>query len=218
MKTIAIIPARGGSKGIPNKNLYPINNQPLITYAIKAIQNSNIDHCYVSTDCSAIKKYSMSLNVSVIDRPKELASDAAPTIECIYHAIDVLNLQDEDIVLTIQATNPFIQKSDINDVLVKLKIYDFAITISEHHKVLWKVKEDTLIPYNHNPESRIRRQDQEKIVFETGSIYGSRVRNIKKYKTLCGINNVGYVNIPKSRSFEIDDYEDVNIVEKLMRD
>lgn len=218
MKTVAIIPARGGSKGIPNKNLYPINNKPLISYAIKAIQDSDIDYCYVSTDCSVIKNYSIGLNISVIDRPAELSTDYAPTIECIYHAIDFLTLKDEDIILTIQATNPFVQTSDINKILSKLTTHNFAITVSDHHKVLWKVKKDALNPYDHNPESRIRRQDQEKVVFETGSIYGARVRDIKKYKTLCGINNVGYVNIPKSRSFEIDDYEDVNIVEKLMRD
>lgn len=216
IKKIALIPARCGSKGIHLKNLYPINGKPLMWYSINAIKHSNIDNCCVSTDCKEIGDYATAQNIRVINRPAEIAQDHSTTVECVLHAINTLGLHDNDIIITIQATNPMILPTDINLALDKLSIYDSVISVTEYHRILWSVHNETLSPVNHNPCDRKRRQDSPNIVCETGSIYASKVKHILKNQTICGGNNIGYIDIPKNRSFEIDSYDDVKIIEAMM--
>jgi len=216
MKTIAIVPARGGSKGIPMKNLYPVCRKPLISYCLNAIMTSDVDSFFVSTDSKEIKSYCESIDVEVIDRPQNLAKDTSPTIDCIKHAVEYLSLDKEDILLTIQPTSPLILAEDINSIIEKLYKYDHAITVCKHHKILWEQINDTILPVNHNPLNRKRRQDSNKVFNETGSIYGTKVKNILQNNSIHGISNVGYIEIPKSRSFEVDDYEDIRIIESLL--
>ena len=121
MKTIAIIPARGGSKGIPKKNLYPICGKPLIQYCIESLQQSSVDDFFVSTDCKEIAEFSLKIGSKVIDRPAEISQDNSPTIDCINHAIDNLKLNQNDIILTIQATNPLISSKDIDTTIFKMR-------------------------------------------------------------------------------------------------
>lgn len=217
MSTFAIIPARCGSKAIPFKNLYLINGKPLISYCVSAIIKSSIDRFYVSTDCSKIIEYCIDNKINYIIRPEKFAQDNSPTIDCIRHAIEYLSLNPEDILLTIQATSPLILSKDINDIINKLNDNDYAITVCEDHKVLWEENTESLSPLHHNPLNRRRRQDYKKIFHETGSIYGTRVKHILRNNSIHGDKSVGYIEIPKSRSFEIDDYEDIYIIESILK-
>lgn len=215
-KSIAIIPARGGSKGIKNKNLCPVLDQPLLHYCLAAIKKSKLNDFFVSTDCGKIIKYCIENNVKYILRPEEISQDNSPTVDCIRHAIDYLGLKKEDIVLTIQPTSPMISHHDINQALDKLTRHNYVVAVTKHHKILWEATGDDLRAFNHDPLNRLRRQDSKAIVSEAGSIYGSSVELIQKNNSILGKNNVGYVEIPKSRSFELDDLQDLFIIESLL--
>lgn len=216
---LAIIPARCGSKGIPYKNIYPINNKPMISYSIETLKQTLVHNIYVSTDCDEIKNISMLYGASVIDRPKAISSDTSKTIECIKHSISFLQLSDEDIVVLVQPTSPLTLSEDINNGLSMIisNKYDCVISATENHSILWTQNSDNLLsPKDHNPSNRIRRQDMTKVFAETGSFYIFRVSNIRKYYSLYG-NNVGFVEMPKSRSFEIDSLDDIKIIEAIIK-
>lgn len=217
MKSIAIIPARCGSQDIPNKNIYPVCGKPLISYSIDALAKSYVDDYYVSTDCHSISTVCRQCNAKVINRPKDISGNNSPTIECVQHAINALKLNDEDILLTIQATSPLIKPEDINQTINKLDDYEYVISVCNHHKILWKKNQNNITPFNHDAFNRKRRQDMDEILCETGSIYATRVKNINKYNSLHGNKSVGYVLIPKTRSFEVDDYEDITIIESILK-
>lgn len=219
MKILAIVPARCGSKGIPNKNIYPINNKPLISYCLESIKLSNISEYYVSTDCENIATVSTQYGAKIINRPSEISTDNSPTIDCIKHAIYDLKLERDDIILIIQPTSPLILSSDINSVLNKMLSYKYSsiITVTSDHSFLWKKQNEYIIPMYHDPYNRIRRQDMIPTFKENGSIYATTVNNILNTNTIYGGSKTGYVEIPKSRSFEIDDYEDIKIIESLLQ-
>ena len=85
MKIVSVILARGGSKGIPQKNIVTLNGKPLIQYSIDASNNSNVEETWVSTDCSKIKKISLSLGANVLDRPTHLATDISSSDSALLH-------------------------------------------------------------------------------------------------------------------------------------
>lgn len=120
---IAIIPARGGSKRIPKKNIKQFCGKPMIAYSIDAAYKSNLfDRVIVSTDDESIEKLAQRYGVEVIKRPKELADDFTPTIPVIAHAIQHINENLNNIVAVccIYATAPFIQASYIKEAYEKL--------------------------------------------------------------------------------------------------
>ena len=85
MKSVAVILARGGSKGIPQKNIIPLNNKPLLEYTITAAKQSNVNEVWVSTDCENIKSVAIKLGVNVLDRPKKFATDSSKSEEALLH-------------------------------------------------------------------------------------------------------------------------------------
>ena len=101
MKTVALILARGGSKGIPNKNIINLKNKPLISYVINAANKSHCDETWVSTDSNEIKKIAQSYGANVIDRPKELSEDYSKSEEALVH---FSNNIEYDILIIIQTT------------------------------------------------------------------------------------------------------------------
>lgn len=218
-KTVAILPARCGSEGIPFKNIYKINGQPMISYTINAVKNSKIDEFYVSTDCIEIENVCSAYGAKIIKRPPEISTNKSSTTECIIHSIDSLKLNKEDILITIQPTSPLLLSEDINESLNKLKKYDSVISVTDSHFFLWEIKQNNRIfPKNHDNLNRLRRQDMPNIVYENGAIYGNRVCDILRRNTICGAGkNIGYIKLPKIRSFQVDDYEDIKIIESLLK-
>ena len=104
MKTVALIPARGGSKGVQNKNIRLLNDEPLIFYSITAAKYSNVDEVWVSTDSGAIKSASLSVGAKVIDRPKELAGDNSRSEDALLHFCES---EEFDRLVFIQATRSY---------------------------------------------------------------------------------------------------------------
>lgn len=219
-KIIALLPARCGSKGIPFKNIYPICGQPMIAYGIKALRNSIVDDIFVSTDCEQIADVSKFYGAKIIFRPPEFCTDQSPTIDCVKHTISHLGLSDQDIIVLVQPTSPMITPMDITNGIdtFNLGSFDAVISMTENHNILWEQYENHLIPIEHDPCNRLRRQDMNKTYYENGAYYIFKVSNITQHDCLYGYGDVGYIEIPKSRSFQIDDYEDIKIVESLLHD
>ena len=216
----AIIPARGGSKGIPMKNIKPFLGVPLIAYTItQSLASDRIDETYVSTDDPDIAATSGEYGAAVIDRPKELAGDEATTESALVHAIEEMRDRghDPDITVLLQCTSPLRRESDIDECvsLVADRDYDSALSCCLDHKFYWTVNpDDGATPLNYDPKTRKRRQDLESRYQENGSIYATETESLLTEGSRLG-GKIGVHKMPKSLSFEIDTPEDLVIVESI---
>ncbi len=157
-KIISIIPARGGSKGIPKKNLKLLNGKPLIAYSIEqSLKSKLIDFTYVSTEDQDIKEVSLSYGAKVIDRPEEFATDKASTESVLLHASEFLN-NDFDIIVLLQPTSPLRLATQIDEAIELLisQKGDSLLSVFENNSFLW-AKNGTSINYDY--KNRPRRQD-----------------------------------------------------------
>lgn len=214
MRYLVIIPARGGSKGIPHKNIYPINGKPLLEYAIECISNVKFEgDIAVSTDdaniISVASKYE---NVTVIRRPDEIATDTAKTEDALIHAL--LYMQQEydreyDAVITLQATSPLRKSSTIQEFLAEFERvsdkYDALLTLSEDRSDFWVKKSDNTFE-RRDPSAPRRRQEREPLYVENSAIYATLVDSLLKTHSVLG---------KKANGFIIDAKEAVDINEKI---
>jgi CMP-N-acetylneuraminic acid synthetase len=179
MRIIALIPARGGSKGISRKNLREINGIPLVGHKILQAQKSICTEVWVTSEDSEILDTARIFGANVINRPKELATDEAGTDSVIIHAINSLRLNEKDILVLLQPTSPLIKIESINQCINKLIKYSnlcTVLTVRETHTFTW-VTEDDLIwePFGHDRYTRKRRQELSRSAWETGGCYAVRV-------------------------------------------
>lgn len=217
VRVAAVVPARCGSKGVPMKNIRPVNGRPLISYCIEALYRAGIESIHVSTECEEIAEVALACGAKVIDRPPETATDQSPTIDCVRHAIETLGLSYEDLVVTAQPTSPLVLPEDVKALLETLRSFRAAISVTECHPILWRPGASGLEAFGHDPLRRARRQDSPRTFEENGALYGARAGDILKYNAVYGEGRgLGMVAIPKTRSFQVDDKEDLKIIEALM--
>jgi len=214
VKIVSLILARGGSKGIPNKNIINLNGSPLIQYTITASQQSKVHETWVSTDCQIIKQISKKLGAHVIDRPDALAQDTSPSEDAILHFCKNKNF---DILVFIQPTSPLLLSQDINRGLDLLfhsdeKINSVFSVYREHWIPKWSLD---IKPINWNTKKRPRRQDVQDNYVENGAFYISMRENILQSK-LRYSGNIGCVEMPLARSFQIDTYDDLDLIKKII--
>jgi N-acylneuraminate cytidylyltransferase len=213
MKIVSLILARGGSKGIPEKNIIDLKGKPLIHYTILASQNSNVHETWVSTDCKKIKKASKLLGVNVIDRPLELAQDTSQSDESLLHFSDNHNF---DILVFIQPTSPLLSPKYINegiDLLLNSTKYDSVCSVYREHWIpKWSIEGK---PINWNIKNRPRRQDKVEKYVENGAFYITTKNNLKKYQLRYG-GNIGFVEMKLSESFQIDTFDDLALIKKIL--
>jgi len=225
---LAIIPARGGSKGLPGKNIKELCGKPLIAWSIDAaLKSKYIDEVVVSTDYQDIadiaKKYGA--NVPFL-RPDELASDTATSFDAVKHTIDFYKneFQKEfDYIILLEPTSPLREDSDINSAIEKLlnskATSIVGISKTEDQNPAFLVKKDDhdfLYGYENKEMKVVRRQDIEAIYFFEGTIYISRTDILLNKKTFYHQETIGY-DVPKYKSLEIDDMDDFIMVEALMK-
>ena len=210
MKIAGVILARGGSKGIPNKNIIKINGKPLIQYSIDALIQSNCGPIFVSTNDKQIANVSKSLGANIINRPDDLATDISTSESALLHAV---NFIDADIIIFVQPTSPLIEAKYINEGLEKLNKYDSVFSVFEDHWLPSWTEEITPIDWDIN--NRPRRQDKKTKLIENGAFYISKKKNILNSK-LRYSGNISVVKMPKSKSFQIDTNDDLKLVEKLL--
>ncbi len=216
-KILGIIPARGGSKGIPHKNIVDLCGKPLISYTIEAGLKSNyIDYLMVSTDDNEIASLSRELGAQIpFLRPKELASDKAKTLDAILHATN--NLYDmgmvfDDLVL-LQPTQPLRTAEDIDGAIEKYfengcKDLASVSEVDDNPILIRFIKNDELIPIL-NMSSTCRRQDMPKYYRVNGCIYINNIRYLNE-NTSFNDNIIPYI-MKKEHSIDIDDYFDLEV-------
>ena len=175
-KIYAIIPARGGSKGIPKKNIVDFHGYPLIYHSINyAKQSKLVDEVIVSTDSHEIKKIAEGYNSSIVDRPENISRDDSSTELAIKHIINELNIHSDSIIVLLQPTSPIRPIGVLDKMLVNFvnENFDSMVSISPCHPLNWKLKSDELI-CQYDYENRPMRQQFKKDDFiydENGSVY-----------------------------------------------
>lgn len=222
MNIISIIPARGGSKGVPLKNIHRLNGKPLIFYTIKASLSSKlVDRTIVSTDHAKIASIAKQYGAEVIKRPKILSGNKASSEQALLHVIEHLKKTESyfpDIIVFLQCTSPFTYLQDIDgtiDKLIKEKA-DCAFTVTRFHHFLWeKDIKGNLTGINHYKENRQLRQKIKPQYLETGSVYVMKAKDfIKKQHRFFG--KITTYEISKDRCLEIDEEHDFKIAESLI--
>lgn len=229
MKVIAVIPARGGSKGVPRKNIKPLLGKPLISWTIEqAKQSKYIDRVVVSTDDEEITEISRRYGAETpFLRPKELARDDSPTIDVLMHALGWFEERDEffDMLVLLEPTSPLRDVEDIDkciDLLLDNKkaraIVNLALLEASHPEFNVLLDDEGFIrkPDGTTEFSVLRRQDLEKLYFFEGSLYISYVDTLKERKTFYHDLTLGNV-VPKYMSFEVDELCDFICIEALMK-
>lgn len=217
MVNVAIIPARGGSKGIPRKNIRLLDGKPLISYVINAAKNSKyIDVVVVSTDDEEIRLTAEKYGVEVLKRPDELANDEVPLDPVIYYALKKLESDGLDIenVATIQPTSPLLKAETIDKVFEKLitENRDTVLTAIDDRHLSWSYENGE---YKPNYSERKNRQYLPSEYRETGAVLVSRRRVINEFSRIG--RNVTLFEVSKEESIDIDSPTDWWVAEKLLK-
>ena len=224
MKITAIIPARGGSKAVPRKNVLMLAGKPLIGWTIDAAINSaTVDHVVVSTDSPEIADVAAEFGASIIWRPAEISGDLASSEDALIHSINSMadaGRAVSDITVFLQCTAPLIVSDDIDgtvDALVSSNA-DTAVAVADFHYFLWKESAyGDLIGINHDKQVRQLRQQREPNYIETGSVYAMKTLGFLKHKHRFFGKTAQYVT-PPERVLEIDEPVDYRVAEVLLRD
>jgi CMP-N,N'-diacetyllegionaminic acid synthase len=219
---LAIIPARGGSKGVPRKNIRDMAGKPLIAWTIEEARKSQyIDRLIVSSEDTEIINVARKWGCEVpFTRPAELARDETPGIEPVIHALTVLPRYNY--VVLLQATSPFRSVEDIDGCIEQCIRQDAAacVSITESDKSpYWMYTLDTthhMEPLISNLGDNVRRQDLPQIFSLNGAVYVAKVSELLRSRSFITPGTVGY-RMPKDRSLDIDTEQDFRICEILMR-
>ncbi|MTE20705.1 NTP transferase domain-containing protein [Streptomyces sp. TRM43335] len=179
---LAVIPARGGSKGVPAKNLATVGGVPLVVRAAReCLAARGVTHTVVSTDDRAIAEAARGAGAEVVERPGDIASDTATSEAAVLHAMDVharRHGREADVVLLVQCTSPFLTREDIEAVTdaVTEGGADSALTVAPFHGFVWRDGEPGAGGHgvNHDKAHRPRRQDRPQDLLETGAAYAMR--------------------------------------------
>ena len=209
-QTVAIIPARGGSKQVPRKNLRRVGGVPLVERAVRAATAaSGVDLVVVSTDDAEIAAVATAAGARVIARPAEIAGDKASSESAVLHALDELERTGVQVgtVVFVQATSPFIPTSGIDEAieLIGSGRFDSAFSAHETYGFLWRRDEDGAAEaINHDASHRPLRQEREPHYFETGAFYAFDAAAFR----VAGhrfFGRIGIVEVPEQTAVEIDD-------------
>lgn len=216
MKTIAIIPARAGSKRLPGKNKKMLGELPLIVHSIKYAKQYGriIDQIIVSTDDADIKAIALSEGVEVIDRPPEIAGDEATTLSVLQHVLANIK-EDVENVLLLQPTNPLRPENLLRNAFKEFSKgkYESLMTVSRGYQKFGKIENNQFIPFNYKMGQRS--QDLEPLYFENGLLYIIKASLIRQDKLL-GENNFPFIVDHLFSKVDIDEKEDFEYAEFLL--
>lgn len=226
-KILAVITARGGSKGVKGKNIKKLNGMPLIEYSFKACKNSEyLDNVILSSDDNSIIDFAKEKGIEVpFVRPKELASDTATSFSVIKHAVEFMEAKGEiyDYIVTIQPTSPFRTSNDIDNA-IKLLIEDnvadslVSVTEVEYHPYWMKeIKDGYIRSFMDIDESKVtRRQELPELYKMNGAIFISSRSLITEGTAILGEKIKPYLMNAES-SVDIDTIEDFEMAEYMLK-
>jgi CMP-N-acetylneuraminic acid synthetase len=215
MKNIAIIPARGGSKRIPEKNIQLLGGLPLLVHSIQyAVANSEIiDDVYVSTDDTTIKSIALACGAKVIDRPEYISGDFEPTISALKHVLESIEGDVENVIL-LQPTNPLRPQNLLKEAFetYQKRKSDSLFTVSRNHQKFGKIIGNKFFPFNYTIGQRS--QDLEPLFFENGLLYITKASLILE-KTIISENAFPFEVNHIFANVDIDTPEDLEYAEYL---
>jgi CMP-N,N'-diacetyllegionaminic acid synthase len=217
---IAIIPARGGSKGIPRKNLIDFCGKPLLAWSILQVQMApQIKNIYVSSDSDEILECAVRYNAIGIKRPADIAGDTATAESAIIHACEQIGSHADTIVF-LQPSSPLRKPDDIKKAIEIFCSGNYDSLFSScalHDFLIWdKDESGALKSVNYNYHNRTRRQDRGVQYVENGSIYVFKKDSLYKYNNRLG-GRIGMYFMDFYQSFEIDNQEDVDLLTMIFK-
>lgn len=226
---LVIIPARGGSKGLPGKNIREICGKPLIAWSIEAGAKSNyVDEVMVTTDYQEIADISKNYGANVpFLRPDFLASDTSTSFDAVKHVIDFYKTElnrEFDYIVLLEPTSPLREDGDIDSMIEKIvqneSEFDSIVSIGEVHEhpsIMKKtINDETLAPYCETLELKTRRQDNDTAYFPYGVAYIVKTKSLLDEKTFYTKRNTFY-KIKRYQCYEIDDIYDFLAIENIMK-
>lgn len=218
-KIIFVIPAKGNSQRIKNKNIKKLNGLPLVEYTFKFLKRNKIyNNIYISTDSSKIKKISKKYNVNIIDRPKNLCTKFASTESVLLDLLKKINYKSKKFewIVTLQPTSPFRKKQTLKKCIeyTKNKNFDVITTFKINKNDFWINKKKKLKRiFPHWP----RNQHQRTGIFEeTGSIYINRIDKLIKTKSMIS-GNMKLVLTNDEENLDINTHEDFDFCEYILK-
>lgn len=222
-KVLALIPARGGSKGIPGKNIHPVGGRPLLAWSIDVARQSRyIDRTIVSTDDPRIAAIARELGAEIpFMRPEELARDDTPGMAPVMHAL--ANIPGFDVLVLLQPTSPLRTAADVDGAIEKVVLAGSPACVSvseaENHPY-WTYRMDAkgcLTPFLEVPEDRFsRRQDLPPAFTLNGAVYAANIAWLNRTGTFLSKETAGLA-MPAERSIDVDTIEDIERVEEIIR-
>ena len=217
MNNIAVIPARGGSKRLLDKNIMMLGGIPLIAHSILEAQKHSdiINDVYVSTDNPGIKAVAHAYGAKVIDRPAALSGDFEPTVTALKHVLENVD-SSIDTIFLLQATNP-LRPADLISEAWKLYINknaDSLMTVTRNHQKFGKITNHKFIPFNYTIGQRS--QDLEPLYFENGLLYIIK-SNLILNEQLAGENHIPMIVDHPFAKVDIDIQEDFDYAEYLLQ-
>ena len=218
MQILAVIPARGGSKGIPKKNIRLMYGKPLISYSINNAKNSHyITDVFVTTDSDEIAEVAEEYGAEVIKRDESLSSDLVTLDPVIYHAkncAEKIKNKKYDVVVTLQPTSPLLKVATLDNAIEYFIKGNFDTVISVINKphLSWGEKENKIVPLY---KERKNRQELPPQYFETGAFLIAKSDAVKN-NTRIG-ENVSVFEVPEEESIDIDDKNDWLLTENIMK-
>lgn len=226
-KVLALVPARGGSKGLPGKNVRSLCGRPLIQWSIDtALACKEIDAVVVSTDDAQIAAVAVTAGAEVpFLRPPALAGDTASSIDVVIHALDFLESKGRvfDIVLLLEPTSPLREVADIQVALQRMVDTGAAAIVSvcraesTHPAFMFRTTgQGRLEPFMSASPTGVRRQEIEPLFYLEGTLYASTVEAIRERRSFYHEDTLAY-EVAKWKALEIDDIEDFQMVEALAK-
>ncbi|WP_344358671.1 acylneuraminate cytidylyltransferase [Streptomyces gobitricini] len=207
------MPARGGSKGVPGKNLAAVGGVPLVARAVRACLGARrVTDVVVSTDDPAIADTARAAGAEAVQRPVGLAGDTATSESAVLHAMDAFedrHARPVDVVLLVQCTSPFLTARDVDGVAARVLDGDAgtALTVAPSHGFLWREEHDAH-GVNHDQAHRPRRQDRAPEYLETGAAYAMDARGFREHRHRF-FGRTALVVTDAARVLEIDDPHDL---------
>lgn len=224
---LAIIPARGGSKGLPNKNILPLGGKPIIVHSIEAARAAQcIQRIVVSTDSPEIAEIARHHGADVpFLRPAELAQDEAPTLPVMQHVLSQLATAEgwqPEIVVLLQPTSPLRQSEDIDRAVTLLRETGadsvVSVCLSEHHPAWMKrIESGRVLPFLDDAPAYARRQDLPPVYRLNGAIYVTRRRVLQDENRILGCDTRALIMDPDS-SVDIDTALDLKLASLILQE
>jgi len=220
---LAIIPARGGSKGIPRKNLAALSGLPLLAWTIRAAQAAtHVSRVVVSTDDTEIGAVAEAYGAKVVRRPPEISGDSASSEQALLHALDALESAEPLPLVTVflQCTSPLTAAEDIDGTIRALDLQqaDTAVAVCPFHYFLWRENSDGGgVGVNHDGAVRLLRQERQAEYLETGAVYAMRTDGFRRARSRFFGKTALYV-MPAERRWEIDEPLDLRVADVLLEE